>query len=577
MSKKNSIGSVFIAILSILLVVAVVAFIFKFTNGLNEDLKTFYIEHNGKQIVATDSQMTFDTESEHRFDCKYISNPDNNTFNLKVVPNVTEETDFSFTVDGKSHKWSEVEDLTSCFNLDKQANYFIVSFPADFSMQGVLNSLYPESQVVISETLSLYQYYYTLHVSNYNEKINYYIDFNVSDAVDYVTLINEQIETIAQLDDKIDNLENQITELEASLDNKNTKIIDLKNQVDFLTEEKSKLQESILFYEDYISKLETSETAMVTLKVDGSVYDIFSVKKGVINFDIDIPDTDNYIFNGWLVDGELIDMNDYNITENVIFVADLIPLYYTVSFISSNEEILSEKVLKDSSISPPSFLLLDNPEGYIFSCWVDSNGEIVDFSNYVAHENMIFTARFIKELDIEFYSEDLLISLQTIIISDIPIYFPSENTVVDVPSVSKNGYTFDCWQNTDGEKIDFSNYVFTKDEKFFAQYNLNLVNISLLWSYEFENPDKFDNNLYGVFSTREVLLSIDDSEFTCSIDFNSGYYLSNLIFSVYSSDGDLLSSYPFSIFPSMFNLVQFDLESYETSSSYIVVFDMLEA
>lgn len=180
--KNTNLVNLIVGLLSILFLVAFVGFIFKFTNGFNEDLKTFYIEHNGKQIVATDSQMMFDTEIEYRFDCKYISNLDNNTFNLKVVPNVTEETDFSYTVDGKSHKWSEVEDLTSCFNLNKQANYFIVSFPAYFSMQGVLNSLYPESQVVISDTLSLYQYYYTLHVSNYNEKINYYIDFNVGVA-----------------------------------------------------------------------------------------------------------------------------------------------------------------------------------------------------------------------------------------------------------------------------------------------------------------------------------------------------------------------------------------------------------
>ena len=39
MSKRNSGGNVIISILSILLVFAVVAFVFKFTNGLNEDLK----------------------------------------------------------------------------------------------------------------------------------------------------------------------------------------------------------------------------------------------------------------------------------------------------------------------------------------------------------------------------------------------------------------------------------------------------------------------------------------------------------------------------------------------------------
>ena len=187
MSKKNSAATnTIVAILSILFVIAIVGFVFKFTNGLNEDLKTFYLEHNGKQIVTSESNMTFDINSEHRFNCKYISNPDNNTFNLKVVPNVTEETDFEFTVDGKSYKWNEVEDLTSCFNIDKQNNYFIISFPADFSMAKILSSLYPTSELITFDSLSLYNYYFTLHVSNYNDSIDYYIDFNVGNFEDYI-------------------------------------------------------------------------------------------------------------------------------------------------------------------------------------------------------------------------------------------------------------------------------------------------------------------------------------------------------------------------------------------------------
>ena len=185
MSKKNNNSfNNFVAILSILFVVAIVGFVFKFTNGFNEDLKTFYIEHNDKQILATDSQMTFNVEKEYRFDCKYISTPEDNTFNLKVVPNATEETNFNYTVDGELCKWSDVKDLTSFFTIDKQENYFTILFPASFSIEHVLNCLYPEREVVILDDLLDDQYYYTLHVSNYNEKVNYYIYFKVNVVVD---------------------------------------------------------------------------------------------------------------------------------------------------------------------------------------------------------------------------------------------------------------------------------------------------------------------------------------------------------------------------------------------------------
>lgn len=167
-------------VLSVLLVVAIVGFVFTFTNGLNEDLKTFYVERNGKLIVAADSQTSFDTESENRFDCKYMSQPDeDNLFTVKVVPNVTDKTDFDYTVDGISYKWSETNDLTACFDIDKQKDYFIISFPADFSIETVLRSLYPDKEVIIPDTLSFSEYYYTLQISNYNDSITYCIDFNI--------------------------------------------------------------------------------------------------------------------------------------------------------------------------------------------------------------------------------------------------------------------------------------------------------------------------------------------------------------------------------------------------------------
>ncbi len=497
MSRKNiNAGSVFIAILSLLFVVGVVAFIFKFTNGLNEDLKTFYIEHNGKQIVATDSHMTFDTESEHRFDCKYISNPDNNTFNLKVVPKVTEETDFSYTVDGKSHKWSEVEDLTSCFNLDKQANYFIVSFPADFSMQGVLNSLYPESQVVISDTLSLYQYYYTLHVSNYNEKINYYIDFNVSDVVDYVTLINEQIETIAQLDDKIDNLENQIAELETSSDNKDTQIADLQKQITILNKDKTALEESLNYYKDYISNLEEAENAVITLEVDDKVYALFTMFKGSTMFDISIPESVDYEFNCWTVNGEQVDLQGYVINENTTFVADLTH-GYDISFVVDGVTVKTERVIEDTLIIPP-----ESPTkyGYTFYGWVKPNNLIVDFTTYTACEEITFTAKF---------------TLNTVNVS----------------------FDFKTESNSSGGDTGTGGTIF----------NATTYDTIPYWGGIDDG-----GSAYGTISSTSVVLSIESQNATVTFTLNSGYTYEGYEVNTSSSGGGTvtpfaLTSYPFDV------------------------------
>ena len=44
-------------ILVLLLLAGLVAIIYKFTNGFNEDFKTFYVEYGGKQILTTESEM----------------------------------------------------------------------------------------------------------------------------------------------------------------------------------------------------------------------------------------------------------------------------------------------------------------------------------------------------------------------------------------------------------------------------------------------------------------------------------------------------------------------------------------
>lgn len=495
MSKKNnSVMNTIVAILSILLVVAVVGFIFKFTNGLNEELKTFYIEHNGKQIVATDSQMTFDTESEHRFDCKYISNPDNNTFNLKVVPNVTEQTDFKFTVDGKSHKWSEVEDLTSCFNLNKQANYFIISFPADFSMQSVLNSLYPESEVVISDTLSLYQYYYTLHISNYNEKINYYINFNVSDVADYVSLINEQIETIARLNGEIDNLENRITQLQTSSNEKDTEIADLQKQKNDLIKNKTALEESLNSYKNYISNLEDAENAVVTLEVDDKVYALFTMFKGSTMFDISIPESVDYEFNCWTVNGEQVDLQGYVINGNTTFVADLTH-GYDISFVVDGVTVKTERVIEDTLITPP-----DSPKksGYTFAGWVNASNSIVDFTSYTACEKMTFTAIF---------------TLNTVNVS-----FNFKNKTSSSGGGSGSGGT---------------------------TFNANTYNVTPYWGVV------GGDNRYGTISSSSVALSVENQNATVTFTLNSGYTYSSYEVDTSSSGGSTspyaLTSYPFGV------------------------------
>ena len=76
-SKGKTIAKVIGYLLVVVVLVAVVGLIYRFTNGFNEDFKTFFVEHNGNQILTTDTEMSLDTGEVYRFDVKYTFDTEN--------------------------------------------------------------------------------------------------------------------------------------------------------------------------------------------------------------------------------------------------------------------------------------------------------------------------------------------------------------------------------------------------------------------------------------------------------------------------------------------------------------------
>ena len=126
-------------ILVLLLVAGLVAVIYKFTNGFNEDFKTFYVEHEGKQILSENSEMTFTEGKTHRFDVKYTFDTDKSEtkdYSVTIVPNA--EKDFEYTVDGEPYLYSKAGDLSAAFGLRKHDTYFEIVTADGMTLQSVL-------------------------------------------------------------------------------------------------------------------------------------------------------------------------------------------------------------------------------------------------------------------------------------------------------------------------------------------------------------------------------------------------------------------------------------------------------
>ena len=194
-TKGKTAAKVIGVILVLLLLAGLVAIIYKFTNGFNEDFKTFYVEYGGKQILTTESEMHLVSGNTHRFDVKYTFDTENaepKGYNVKVVPNA--QRDFDFTVDGERYLYSKQGDMTAAFGLKKSDTYFELVIPEDFSLEYALQSCYPGKEVVVpEEAADTNAYPYMLVISSYNDSVVYHIALSVGAEVTGVTLDPDHI------------------------------------------------------------------------------------------------------------------------------------------------------------------------------------------------------------------------------------------------------------------------------------------------------------------------------------------------------------------------------------------------
>lgn len=194
--KGKTVAKIIAYVLVALLLIAVVGLIYKFTNGFNEDFKTFYVEYGGKQILIENSKMTLETDETHCFQIRYTfdgQKSEPKDYSVTIIPNVTR--DFDYIVNGERYLYSKTGELTSAFGLKKEQSQFTVDVPAGFGLQQVLKSVYSGKSVdVPSDAETNNPYPYRLVISSYNGKVTYNIDFAVAGSrVTGVTLNPSEI------------------------------------------------------------------------------------------------------------------------------------------------------------------------------------------------------------------------------------------------------------------------------------------------------------------------------------------------------------------------------------------------
>lgn len=155
--------------------------LYRYTNGFNEDFKTFYIERDGEKILTEKSRAEYVTGEKVRYDVGYTfdrpgSEP--REYSVKIVPNP--EADFDFEAGGLSYAWRLVEGLEEYFSLRQEADGFTFMVPEDYrSMADVLRSVYGGQEITLADDLP--ETPFLLQVSSYNDAVRFVIAFSVVD------------------------------------------------------------------------------------------------------------------------------------------------------------------------------------------------------------------------------------------------------------------------------------------------------------------------------------------------------------------------------------------------------------
>lgn len=173
--KKNTTKTVWFVILWLVIVfvlVALIAFVLRFSNNGTDEFKTFYVGQNGK-VFATKDSVELIGGSKAEFDVKYTFDfvqKEKQDFNVRVVTAADEG--FDYTAGDEWFAYRDGIDVSEAFELEKDVQEGRFSITVPMSMKEVLTSLHGEDVMLDDEPDMSKTAYFKALVTSYNgEKV----------------------------------------------------------------------------------------------------------------------------------------------------------------------------------------------------------------------------------------------------------------------------------------------------------------------------------------------------------------------------------------------------------------------
>ena len=133
---------------------------------------SFVVSYSDEYLQSEDT-VFFIGAGEHELKVKT-----NNSY--EVLISFNKEIPFTFTVDGKKITSSDLQDVTKHFNVNATANGFKINFSDDFSVLALLQEIYQDKEVTLSEDVSK-KTVFTLTLKELGAEECFNLNFNFSD------------------------------------------------------------------------------------------------------------------------------------------------------------------------------------------------------------------------------------------------------------------------------------------------------------------------------------------------------------------------------------------------------------
>lgn len=161
------------------------------------------------------------------------------------------------------------------------------------------------------------------------------------------------------------------------------------------------------------------------------------------------------VFNGWKVNGVAVNVSEYRITSDTVFVAD-ITYKYDVKFMADGKTHNTQIVERNGKPTVPAAPTKTN---YVFVGWSIDGTNTVNVSNYTVTENITFTAIFrVDKFTVTFKNGDTTVATQEV----------QNGGYATMPTF--NSDTFVGWTVDGKTVVNLSTYKITANTTFTAKF-----------------------------------------------------------------------------------------------------------